>query len=74
MGISVSSDKIIQFLISRGFVFLRANGTSHHIYAKGNITVPIPVHKGKDLAIGTLRSIIRIAKLDWNDFRTWLGR
>ncbi|MDR1227432.1 MAG: type II toxin-antitoxin system HicA family toxin [Azoarcus sp.] len=46
----------IKRLEAQGFTVLRISG-SHHILAKGNLRVTVPVHGAADLKIGTLKSI-----------------
>ena len=62
----VSGKEIIKALSKIGFKYVRTKG-SHVILnkqdeEKGKITVPIPLHK--ELAKGTLRSIMRQTGLD----------
>jgi predicted RNA binding protein YcfA (HicA-like mRNA interferase family) len=48
-----------------GFVLDRQ--TSHRIWAKGQLRVPVPAHPG-DLKMGTLRSIIKLAGMTDEEF------
>jgi predicted RNA binding protein YcfA (HicA-like mRNA interferase family) len=42
---------------------------SHHIYSKTGVDkiLSIPVHKNKDLKIGTLKALMKIAELTEED-------
>ena len=42
---------------------------SHHIYQKSGINkiLSIPVHRNRDLKIGTLKALMKIAELNEND-------
>ena len=64
----VSGKDVIKVLSKIGFVHVRTSG-SHAILnkqtEKGKITIPIPLHK--ELAKGTLRSIMRQADLALED-------
>lgn len=61
---SLSGMEIRQILEAHGFVFVRQTG-SHMMMrgqvAGGNITVPVPRHR--EVALGTLGSIIRLSEL-----------
>lgn len=49
----------------------RRGGGSHRKWynpSTGSV-VPIPDWGNKDLKLGTLRHIIRVLKLDWNEFK-----
>jgi predicted RNA binding protein YcfA (HicA-like mRNA interferase family) len=64
---SYSAKEIIRLLEQKGFVFDRASG-SHQIYMlpDGSKRVIIPLHN-KDLAKGTLHSILKQAGIDKKD-------
>lgn len=53
------SRKIVQRLLADGFVLVGAKG-SHHKFRRGGTVVIVP-HPKKDLALGTARSIARMA-------------
>jgi predicted RNA binding protein YcfA (HicA-like mRNA interferase family) len=66
----VNGKRVIQALIRSGFVVNRIVG-SHHVLAypgDPTRTVTIPVHAGRDLKPGTLRSIIRQTGLTVEEF------
>ncbi len=48
-----------------GFVFVRQ--TSHRLWRKDELMVPVPAHRG-DLKIGTLRGIIKDAGMTVEEF------
>ena len=74
MGISVKPRILIKFLEEKGFTFIRANGTSHHIYGKDGKTIPVPVHKGNDVKSNTALAIVKRAGYSKKEFEQWLGR
>jgi len=63
--------EIIRILKRHGFELSRTSGKgSHQVYRNeetGRVTV-IAVHGGKDVPIGTLRSIIRASGIDRDEF------
>ena len=65
----VSGKDVIKILSKIGFEHVRTRG-SHAILNKqtedGKITIPVPLHK--ELAKGTLKSIMRQADLSLEDF------
>ena len=74
MGVVVKASELVALLLSRGFVIMRQAG-SHiqlkHVAKAIRVTVPM---SGKDLPIGTLKSILRQANISWKDFLKILGR
>ena len=65
----ISGKEMCSILEKNGFVLKRVRG-SHHIYAKEGIDgyVTVPVHGKEILKPKTLKSIIRQAELDIEDF------
>ena len=61
---SISGKKLCKILKSKDWALARITG-SHHIFIKKgvNIRITVPVHKNKDLKIGLLRAIMKIAGL-----------
>lgn len=57
----LSPKQIIKILLGIGFIEIRRKG-SHVQLKKGNLLVTVPYHN-RDLNIGTLKSILRQAKL-----------
>ena len=70
-GLPVASGKdVVRALRSIGFVVDRIIGSHHVMTFPGDPTrtVTVPVHGGRDLKPGTLRSIIRQAGLRVEEF------
>lgn len=63
---SVKPDEVIKALKKVGFYEVRQKG-SHLQMKKGNLLVTIPIHS-RDLNTGTLKSILRQAKLTVDEF------
>jgi predicted RNA binding protein YcfA (HicA-like mRNA interferase family) len=63
---AVKPSDVIRVLEGIGFYRIRQKG-SHLQMKRGNLLVTIPVHS-KDLNMGTLRSILRQAKLSIEEF------
>ena len=60
---------ILKVLLAKGFFFVSQNG-SHAKYRNASdpvLTVMVPIH-GNEVPYGTLRSILRQAKLQQSDF------
>jgi len=65
---SVSGKKLAKIIERKGWVLRKITG-SHHIYEKIGVDkiLSIPVHKNKDLKIGTLKALMKIAELTEQD-------
>ena len=65
---SISGKKLCKIIEKKGWVLKKVTG-SHHIYEKTGVNkiLSIPVHKNKDLKIGTLKALIKVAELTEND-------
>ncbi|MGL5793479.1 MAG: type II toxin-antitoxin system HicA family toxin [Waterburya sp.] len=65
---SVFGKKLGKIVERKGWVLRKVTG-SHHIYAKTGVDkiLSIPVHKNKDLKIGTLKALMKIAELTEDD-------
>jgi len=74
MGLAIKPKTLIKFLEDNGWRFIRARGTSHHIYGKEGKTASIPVHKDKDVPIGTLLSVLSATETTKKLLEEWLGR
>jgi predicted RNA binding protein YcfA (HicA-like mRNA interferase family) len=74
MGLCLPRRKIIAFLESNGFTFVRSSGTSHHIYSNGAFSVPIPVHGKSDLGETLILRILKETELTKQELEKWLGR
>ncbi|MDD1537503.1 MULTISPECIES: type II toxin-antitoxin system HicA family toxin [unclassified Bradyrhizobium] len=67
---AVNGKRVIQALMKAGFVVNRIVGSHHVLVFPGDPTrtVTVPVHAGRDLKPGTLRSIIRQTGLTVEEF------
>jgi len=52
----MNGKEVIKILKDNGWVVKRIRG-SHYMMSDGSKTVPVAVHRGKDMPIGTLKSI-----------------
>lgn len=75
MGIAITAARMMSILIKLGFRFVGQVGSHAHLEKiAGKIwRVTVPMH-GKDLPIGTLRSILKQAGISMADFLRVLGR
>ena len=66
---SVSGKKLCKIVEQKGWNLKKVTG-SHHIYQKPGVKMilSIPVHGNKDLKIGTLKALMKIAGLTEEDF------
>lgn len=67
----ISGPEAVKALQRAGFIVRRQSG-SHVVLTSGERTISVPVHGGRDLKPGTLRSIIRDAGLTADDLRRLL--
>ena len=67
---SLKSRQVVSALESAGFIQLRQTGSHLHL-RKGTLTVTVPMHS-RDLKTGTLRSILRQARMTVDEFRALL--
>ncbi len=67
---AVKPHEVIRVLEGMGFYKVRQKG-SHLQMKRGNLLVTLPIHSG-DLNIGTLKSILRQAKLSIEEFLSLL--
>ncbi|OKH25535.1 hypothetical protein NIES593_04110 [Hydrococcus rivularis NIES-593] len=61
---AVSGKKLCKIVEKKGWILKKITG-SHHIYQKpGTMQIlSIPVHGNKDLKMGTLKALMKIARL-----------
>ena len=59
----MTGKEIMKRLKQHGWVLDRIKG-SHHIFIKGSKTIPVPVHGNKDIPIGTVKNIFRLAEIE----------
>ncbi|WP_084531628.1 type II toxin-antitoxin system HicA family toxin [Nocardia miyunensis] len=60
---SVRGIKVVRALERAGFKIDRVKGSHHLMKHPDGRSVPVPVHNGKDIPKGTLRSIAIIAQM-----------
>ena len=65
---SISGKHFCKIVEQRGWILQRVTG-SHHIYQNPDFDkiLSIPVHKNKDLKVGTLKALMKIADLAEED-------
>ena len=65
----ITGDQLIKTLSKHGFTLNRVKG-SHHILvnSKTQITISIPVHKGRELGRGITLAIIKDAQIPLEEF------
>lgn len=69
----VTGDQLLRALVRAGFAVEYVRG-SHHYLRRGGAapTVTVPVHAGRTIPPGTLRSILRQADLAVDELRRYL--
>lgn len=66
----MSAREIIRILNKNGFIAVRQSGSHRSFYnRRTKKLVVIPIHKGKDLPAGTVRSIFKQSGLADKDFQ-----
>jgi predicted RNA binding protein YcfA (HicA-like mRNA interferase family) len=70
----IDGKRVIRALTKSGFIVDRIVGSHHVLVYSGDPTrtVTVPVHSGRDLKPGTLRSIIRQAGFSVEEFNELL--
>ncbi len=63
-----SGSNFIKFFKKLGFTQSRQVG-SHVVLVKENITIVIPLHKGKDLGRGLISAILKESNIDKNFYQ-----
>lgn len=65
---SVSGRRLAKAVERKGWVLLRVQG-SHCIYGKegSNVRLSIPVHEGRDLKVGLLKHLMKLAGVEESD-------
>ena len=66
--------ELIRFLETKGYIFVRSKGSSHHIYSNGVHSVPVPIHGSKDFGEDFIRIILRETGISKRDLLKYLGR
>lgn len=70
----VSGKDVVKVLFKLGYEHVRTKGSHailHKLTEKGKVTIPVPLHK--ELAKGTLRSILHQAELEVEDLLSLLS-
>ena len=57
--VKMNGKEVIKKLKANGWFVKRIRG-SHHMMSDGSKTVPVAVHRSKDIPIGTLKSIEKL--------------
>ena len=60
---TLKPDELIRLLEQHGFVKISQEGSHVKMRNKGNVTIIIPVHQGRDLKKGLVMAILRQAGL-----------
>jgi predicted RNA binding protein YcfA (HicA-like mRNA interferase family) len=63
---SISGKELIKILLKKGYWVRDQKGSHVHLRHPMNLPLTVPVHK--EIAIGTLKAIIKAAELDEKDF------
>ena len=74
MGLTMKPRELIKFLETKGYMFIRAKGGSHHIYSNGSNSIPIPIHGSKDFGEDFIRMILQEAGINKNSLIDYLKR
>ena len=74
----VTGRDLVRALERAGFEDARQRG-SHHLMRKflpdgTKVVFPVPVHEGKIVKLGTLKGILRLARMEAEDLERLLGR
>jgi len=71
----VTCDELLRVLKKGGFVSKRQKGSHLTMWRESDKRrVTIPIHPGREVPIGTLRSILRDANISVDDFRVLLKK
>lgn len=65
----MSGAKVVRALENVGFAVSRVNGSHHIMRHPDGRSVAVPVHAGRDIAKGTLRSILTSVGITSDEFR-----
>lgn len=65
---TISGKDFSKLLEKKGWIVARIKG-SHHIYTKEGTVfrISVPIHKNKELKIGLLKSLMKIAAINENE-------
>ena len=74
MGLTMKPKDLIKFLESNGYEFIRARGSSHHIYSDGTHTVSIPIHGGSEFNEKFIKRLLRQTNINLEVLLKYLNR
>lgn len=74
MGLTMKPRELIDFLEANGYKFIRAKGSSHHIYTNGITSIPIPIHGSKDFGENFIRIVLQEVGISKKDLIAYLER
>ena len=74
MGLTIKPKEMVKFLESKGYKFVRARGSSHHIYSDGKHTVSVPIHGGREFDESLIKKILKEAKIQKSSLLRYLNR
>jgi predicted RNA binding protein YcfA (HicA-like mRNA interferase family) len=69
---AVSGTELVKALERAGFVVTRVKGSHHRLKHPDGRSTTVPVHGGRDVPKGTLRSVLQDAALTVEDLRELL--
>lgn len=69
---SVPGIKVVRALERAGFKVIRVRGSHHMMRHPDGRSVAVPVHHGRDMPKGTLRSVLSIIGMDVDELRELL--
>jgi predicted RNA binding protein YcfA (HicA-like mRNA interferase family) len=69
---AVSGSKVVKALERAGFTVARISGSHHVLRHPDGRVVVVPVHPGRDIAKGTLRSVLTLVAMTADDLRKLL--
>lgn len=69
----VSGPEAIRALEKAGFEISRVRGSHVRLFRQGIGQVVVPVHRSRDIPLGTLRSILRQANISVDEFNDLLA-
>lgn len=71
----IRCDELVRILKKTGFVEKRQKGSHLTLWRESDKRrVTVPIHAGREVPIGTLRSILRDADISADDFRSLLKK
>ena len=69
---AIPGTKVVRALERAGFVVARTAGSHRVMRHPDGRTVSVPVHSGRDMPKGTLRSVLTIIGWTVDDLQKWL--